>query len=76
LTPYIARRALEHKRNPATTDFLFENYKLTDNYAQQRGLEQILHDRYNPPLNKVRPISLKNPRLKEYLDAAKDLENG
>jgi hypothetical protein len=41
-----------------------------DVYAEQRGLEQMLHETYNPPLNKIGGIDPKNPRLPEYREAA------
>jgi len=46
----------------------------TDNYSQQRGREQILHDMHNPRLDKIRPISKHNKRIDEYLEAAKEIE--
>jgi hypothetical protein len=42
----------------------------TDVYNEQRGLEQLLHDTYQPPLKRVRPISPTNPNLPLYQDAA------
>ena len=54
----------------------------TDNYAEQRGLEQIVYDKNpqamasNGGLNKVRPISPKNKNRESYMDAAnKHLEH-
>jgi hypothetical protein len=46
--------------------------------AEHRGLEQILHDRYDPPLNKIRPISPSNEDIDIYMDAARKylLEHG
>jgi len=44
----------------------------TDSYAEQRGLEQMLHDRYKPPLNKINPISKYNPMRGSYMRAAED----
>lgn len=66
----LARRAAEHGRDPVLRDFEFEPVHRTDVYNEQRGLEQLLHDTYNPPLNKVRPISPTNPKLPIYQDAA------
>jgi hypothetical protein len=43
---------------------------MTDDYSVQRGHEQMLHDAYNPPLDKIRPISPDNPRQDHYLKAA------
>jgi hypothetical protein len=31
----------------------------------------MLHDQYKPPLNAINPISPLNPRLQEYMDAAR-----
>jgi hypothetical protein len=66
----LLRREAEHARDPALKDFDFEPVHRTEVYSEQRGLEQLLHDMYQPPLNKVRPISPTNPNLQEYLDAA------
>mgnify|MGYP000225399151 CR=1 FL=1 len=30
----------------------------------------MLYEQYRPPLNRIRPISPRNPHLQEYLDAA------
>lgn len=69
-TNNLARRELEHARDPKLKDFTFAVVHRTDSYAEQRGLEQMLHDQYKPALNKIRPISPNNPRRGEYLDAA------
>ena len=66
----LARRQLEHARDPALRDYVFEPVHRTDVYAEQRGLEQLLHETHNPPLNRIRGISPTNPRLPEYRDAA------
>lgn len=52
----------------------FEPDRRTDDYDQQRGREQVIHDHYSPPLNKVRPINPKNKNYKKYMDAAKKVE--
>lgn len=67
----LARRQREHGRDPALRDLTFEPVHRTDVYAEQRGLEQLLHDTYNPPLNYIRPISLLNPMRNYYLNAAR-----
>jgi hypothetical protein len=69
----LARRAGDHGRDPATRDLTFEVDKRTDDYAAQRGREQILHDLHNPPLNRIRPIDPKNPKRDEYLEAGRRL---
>jgi len=70
-TKDLARREAEHWRDPVRQQFEFEVDWRTDDYAVQRGREQMLYDLYQPPLNRVRPISLRNPRLEEYLNAAR-----
>ncbi|KWF00764.1 hypothetical protein WL80_30650 [Burkholderia ubonensis] len=72
----LARRQLEHARDPALKDLDFFAVHRTDVRAEQRGLEQMLHDQYNPPLNAIRPISPANPRLNEYMDAARRFLGG
>jgi hypothetical protein len=67
----LARRAAEHRGDPLLRDFEFEPVHRTDVYSEQRGLEQLLHDNYQPPLNRIRPISPNNPKLPNYQDAAK-----
>jgi hypothetical protein len=47
----------------------------TDSYAQQRGVEQRLMNRYRPTLNAIRGISRANPDRAEYLQAARDYYN-
>ena len=63
----------QHRRGPATKGFDFEVDKRTNIYDQLRGREQIIHDKYKPPLNKIRPISPRNPNRQKYLDAARKL---
>jgi RHS repeat-associated protein len=70
----LGRRAAEHARNPRLKDFTFEPMHRTDNYAEQRGLEQLLHEIYQPPLNKINPINPRNSRLNEYIEAAKQFQ--
>ena len=65
----------QHARDPLLKNYDFEPVYRTDVYEAQRGLEQLLHDTYNPPLNKIRPISPTNPNLQSYLDAARRLLN-
>lgn len=66
----LDRRQREHFRDPALSDYTFEPVHRTGDYREQRGLEHKLHETYNPPLNKIRPISPSNPRMPEYLDSA------
>jgi hypothetical protein len=39
-------------------------------YAEQRGLEHVLHESYSPVLNRINPISPTNPNRASYLSAA------
>jgi hypothetical protein len=57
-----------------TRDLDFAVDKRTDDYAQQRDREQVIHDRYHPRLNRMSPISPRNPRREYYSDRAKELE--
>lgn len=70
-TKDMLRRKGDHARDPALKDLDFDPIYPTDIYAEQRGLEQYLHDTLKPPLNKINPISPNNPNLKSYLNAAK-----
>ena len=72
-TTDLKARMGQHRRNPGTKRFDFEVDKRTNIYDQLRGREQIIHDKYNPPLNKIRPISPRNPNRQNYLDAAREL---
>ncbi len=67
----LVRRESEHRRNPETESFKFEIDFRTDSYFQQRGREQIIHDIYRPPLNRINPISPNNPQRQQYLDSVK-----
>jgi len=71
-TNNLLRRQAEHARNPQLKYYRFKPIHHTDSYMQQRGLEQMLYDKYAPPLNKIRPISPRNPNLQSYLNAAKE----
>jgi hypothetical protein len=73
-TNNLDRRLDEHARSPETGGLVFEVDRRTDDYAEQRGREQVLHDHHKPPLNKIQPISPRNPRRSDYLDAAKKME--
>jgi hypothetical protein len=70
----LRRRELEHRRDPVFWKYDFQPDMRTDNYAAQRGREQVLHDLHRPPLDKINPIDPKNPRRQFYLDAAAKLE--
>ncbi len=67
----LARRELEHARDPKLEDFSFEVQHRTDVRSEQRGLEQMLHDQHKPPLDRINPISPRNPRMQSYIDSAR-----
>ena len=69
-TNNFIRREAEHMRNPDLQAYDFEPVYPTDRYFQQRGLEQRLHDRFQPPLNFKQPISPYNPLRPVYMRAA------
>ena len=50
----------------------FEVVYRTDSYREQRGLEQVLYDRFEAPLDKIRPISPRNPNRGVYMQSAGD----
>lgn len=70
----LGRRALEHGRTNPELDFNPVHY--TDDLATQRGLEQVVYNQnptswpVNGGLNKIRPISVNNPRIIDYENAA------
>ena len=69
-TNNLLRRQGEHFRDPRLSDFEFEIVARTDVYAQQRGLEQLLHDTHSPILNRINPIRATNPNRDLYLSEA------
>jgi RHS repeat-associated protein len=71
-TGNFINREAQHARNPILKPFKFNIEYRTNNYAEQRGLEQYIHDMYNPPLDKINPISPKNPNIDIYMKAAEE----
>jgi hypothetical protein len=71
-TGNLVQRRSQHARDSLLRDYEFEVVHRTDVYAQQRGLEQVLHDTYKPPLDRINAISPFNPKRAEYLDAAEE----
>lgn len=59
-------REAQHARDAVLKNFQFEPVYRTDIYAEQRGLEQMLHNLYNPTLNLINPIGPRNPNLNNY----------
>jgi hypothetical protein len=72
----LARREAEHARDPVLGRYRFQPEYRTNDYATQRGLEQLLHDDWLPPLNKIRPISPRNPRIDEYMETGRSFRGG
>ena len=70
----LRRREGEHARAESTEHLKFEVDARTDNLDAQRGREQIIHDYYNPPMNKNNPISIRNQKRDRYLKAGRQLE--
>ncbi len=52
----LARREREHARDPVYGKYEFRVDKRTDIYDRQRGREQIIHEKYKPPLNFREPV--------------------
>lgn len=69
-TNNLVTRQAAHARNVETKGLEFTPLFRTDDYATQRGLEQIVHDLYNAPLDKINGISPNNPNLQKYMEAA------
>ena len=66
----LASRRSDHANDPTLCQFQFRPLFRTDNYAAQRGLEQMVHTKYNPPLNSINGISPTNPNRHNYVNAA------
>jgi hypothetical protein len=67
----LDRRQGEHSRDPILKRFDFSPAFRTDNYAEQRGLEQHVHDLHKPLFNYINPIDPRNARRQNYIDAAR-----
>jgi hypothetical protein len=64
------RRRGEYGRDLDCFYLEFNPKYYTDDYATQRGLEQLEYDKYQPPMNVNRPISVTNKKGPGYLEAA------
>jgi RHS repeat-associated protein len=64
------RRQNEHADNPILSPYRFEILYPTENYAEQRGLEQFVHWRFNPPFNYINPIGPRNINRYNYIHSA------
>ncbi len=74
-TKDLERRKKEHQRGKETSDLDFEVDRRSDDRAARRGREQEIYDRHpDADLNKKQPISPRNPRREEYMEAGKKLE--
>jgi hypothetical protein len=79
-TSNLDSRRLDHRRPETTSRYGFDAVYRTDDYATQRGLEQMLYDASpsalssNGGLNRIRPISQRNPRFEEYMRAARSFK--
>ena len=67
----LNRSGKEHRRHSETGHLEFRVDMPTDDYNVQRGREHLIPEEYNhPPLNRIRPISPRNPRRELYIEAA------
>jgi hypothetical protein len=77
-TSDLTARQAAHFNDPVLGDFQFNVEYRTDLYAEQRGLEQLLYERYpgarieNGGFNMIRGISPSNRNLDTYMQAAWD----
>jgi RHS repeat-associated protein len=75
----LDRRRTEHANAEETKDLEFKVDRKTDDYAEQRGREQIIYEEHpeaqlkNGGLNKQQPISPTNPNKPDYMEAGKKL---
>jgi RHS repeat-associated protein len=60
----------QHARDPLLWRFEFRPLFGTDNYAEQRGLEQAVHWQNAPPLNFINPIGPMNLNRVNYISSA------
>lgn len=71
----LVRREAEHLAQYGD-ELQFNVAHRVDDYATQRGLEQVVYNQNptswaaNGGLNKIRPISVRNPRIIDYENAA------
>jgi hypothetical protein len=65
----LVARAAQHARMYKGLRFVVLHR--TDSRLAQRGLEEMAHARHTPLLDKIRPISLKNPMRQTYRQAAR-----
>ncbi|MGH3236279.1 MAG: hypothetical protein ACRDOH_24090 [Streptosporangiaceae bacterium] len=74
----LATREYQLNRDPVLGQYEFNVEYRTDVYAEQRGLEQTLYDRYpgaqaaNGGYNVIRAVGPENPNGPGYMQAAED----
>jgi hypothetical protein len=67
-------RERQHRRDSLLKDYEFRPDRTSNDPVALRGREQILYEQYpNAPHNHIRPISPRNPRRQEFLDAGRKL---
>ena len=66
----LDRRRGEHARGKETKGLDFQVENRTNSPNARRGLEQMLHDKHQPPLDKINPIAPTNPKKGTYIEAA------
>jgi len=77
-TKDLDKRKKQHENDKNTKGLNFDDVHRTDNYSEQRGLEQVIYNANpqaksaNGGLNKIKPISDKNTNKTTYENAAKD----
>ena len=64
------QRESQHRRDRSLPGHQFDPIFPTSNYVEQRGIEQILRDVYQPPFNRINPINPWSPRFSQYMNAA------
>lgn len=69
-TKDLFSRQGQYYRDPNYFDLEFVREYLVNDYATQRGLEQMMYDQYQPPLNIYRPIGITNPNIMNYINSA------
>ncbi|MDF1743640.1 MAG: hypothetical protein P1V19_08085 [Gimesia sp.] len=78
-TKNLVARKKAHSYNSDTKGLKFKTDRRTDDYAAQRGREQIIYDRHpearleNGGLNKIRAIRANHLLLEKYLGAGREL---
>ena len=74
-TNNLERRRVEHARDEILGKYRFQVDRYTNSYDARRGREQIIHELYNPPLDKISPMwkGMKREKWDRYMKAGRDL---